>query len=323
MAKSNVPKRTMLRTDRLWMSIKRVARDHGRHWVAVPYVSQGAARRLPLRKGDVLITRFDDRTIASGQTDPREILKYLRSEVEVHNCVNLHAKVYVSDIRAVVGSANLSRNSEEWLREAGTESSEPKYLSTAKAFVESLRGEVIGVDFAKKKISLYRPPKGEGRGKQNNPNGATLWVVNVEVEKELSREDSVAAEAARKKATFRLQDKKRFALENIRYSTDWQVKEGDYVVQNVVDGRMHYLEAPARANTVHRYRRGTRVQLMVVIEERKRLRTRTRRQLQRWMRGSGVTLRLPRKFRKVRNTAARRALFRLWPGVEEVTRAGK
>ena len=110
--------------EKLWSSIHRVPSDPGKHWVAVPYVSQGAAQRLPLRKGDVLITRFDDRTIRSGQTDPREILKYLHREVEVHHCAELHAKVYVSARRSVICSANLSGNSEVSLKEAGVVSTE-------------------------------------------------------------------------------------------------------------------------------------------------------------------------------------------------------
>jgi hypothetical protein len=318
--KNKRPKRTALVTDRLWKSIKRAARDRGSHWVAVPYVSQGAARRFPLRKGDVLITRFDDRTISSGQTDPREILKYLRRGVEVHNCVELHAKVYVSALRAVVASANLSRNSEEWLKEAGTESLEPKLLSAARSFVESLRGEIIGVDFAKKKVALYKPPKGQGGGKQIKPARAALWVVNVEVDENLSGEDKAAAEWAGDTAKAKLRDVKRFQIVRIRYPGDWTVKEGDYVVRYFSGGRDASLEAPARANTIHRYVRHGRAQLMVIMEERRRLRTRTPMQLRRWLRARGATLRLPQTFRKVRNAAARRALFQLWPGVEEVTR---
>jgi hypothetical protein len=81
-------------------AIKRVARDKGQHWVAVPYVSPGAAKRLPLKRGDVLITRFDDATIMAGQTDPTEIARYIRKGVKVHNEPWLHAKVYVAPKRA-------------------------------------------------------------------------------------------------------------------------------------------------------------------------------------------------------------------------------
>jgi hypothetical protein len=100
---------------RTWAAIKRVARDKGRHWVTVPYVSPGAAKRLPLKSGDVLITRFDDAAIKAGQTDPTEIARYIRKGVEVHNEPWLHAKVYVSPKRAVICSANVSANSEDGL----------------------------------------------------------------------------------------------------------------------------------------------------------------------------------------------------------------
>ena len=308
----------MLLTDGLWKAIKRVARDRGSHWVAVPYVSQGASRRLPLRRGDVLITRFDDRTIASGQTDPREILRYVRGGVEVHNCIELHAKVYVSALRAVVASANLSRNSETWLKEAGTESSEPMFLLAARSFVESLRGEAIGIASARKKISLYRPPLGEGGTRHTKPVGAALWIVNVELEGKVSGEHKAATQLAKQMASSKLKDAKRFELTTIRYSADWPVKEGDYVVQRTLDGRRLSFEAPARANVIHRYSVHGRTQLMVVIEERKRLRTRTPLQLQRRLQARGAKLQMPQTFGKVRNAVARRALFQLWPRVEEM-----
>jgi hypothetical protein len=34
-----------------WAAIKRVVRDTGQHWAAAPYVSPGAAKRLPLKRG--------------------------------------------------------------------------------------------------------------------------------------------------------------------------------------------------------------------------------------------------------------------------------
>jgi len=73
-------------TKRLSTSFKHTVKDTGQRWMAVPYVSQGAAKQLQHRQGDVLITRFDDRTIKSGQTDPREILGYLRRGIEAHHC---------------------------------------------------------------------------------------------------------------------------------------------------------------------------------------------------------------------------------------------
>ena len=223
-------------------------------------------------------------------------------------------------MRAVVASANLSRNSEEWLKEAGTESVEPKFLSAARSFVESLRGEIIGIDFAKKKISLYKPPKGEGGGGQKKPVGPALWVVNVEIEKVRSEEDKTADTLAENKAKSKLRDVNRFQLERIRYPADWPVKVGDYVVQHVLDGRKKYFAAPARANTIHRYVSRHRAQLVVVIEERKRLRARTPLQLRQWLRSRSLKFRVPATFKNVKRATLRRALFQLWPTMEEVTR---
>ena len=83
--------------------IRRIPDDPGRHYVAVPYLSGDATRRLNLQQGDILVTCFDDQNIKSGAVSPAEVLKYLRRGVEVHHCSDLHAKVYVSGRRAVVG----------------------------------------------------------------------------------------------------------------------------------------------------------------------------------------------------------------------------
>ncbi len=71
----------------------RAGRDSGRHWVAAPYLSTGAAKRLRLGKRDVLVTHFDDAAIMAGQTDPREILQYMRKRVRTRYLTQMDAAV--------------------------------------------------------------------------------------------------------------------------------------------------------------------------------------------------------------------------------------
>src|SRR5262245_39297241 len=49
---------TFLSND-IWPRLRKLARSRGRAVVAVPFLGTGAANRLALRRGDVLVTKFD------------------------------------------------------------------------------------------------------------------------------------------------------------------------------------------------------------------------------------------------------------------------
>jgi hypothetical protein len=302
-----------------WAAIKRVARDKGRHWVAVPYVSPGAATRLPLKRGDVLITRFDDATIMAGQTDPTEIERYIRNGVEVHNEPWLHAKVYVSPKRAVICSANVSANSEDGLLEAGMEIANRRVISDARRFVQELRGSIIGRQFARGKVKLFRSG-GQARRAMalpKMPASHSLWIVA------LSRNDATVQEvtAARRskiKAVSRMKDKDAFRLDDFTFFAKWPAKVGDYVVQIVTDRRHVLVEAPAQITVIEPFANKYGNSLSVVVEMRKRLRTRSLAQLDAAVRPD-TSKKFPRvgRFQQVRNDALRRAILKQWPNVAE------
>jgi hypothetical protein len=302
-----------------WAAIKRVARDKGQHWVAVPYVSPGAAKRLPLKRGDVLITRFDDATIMAGQTDPTEIARYIRNGVEVHNEPWLHAKVYVSPKRAVICSANVSANSEDGLLEAGLEIAHRRVIGDARRFVQELRGNIVGLAFARSKIQLFRSG-GQARRAMALPKAPashTLWIVRLEIRAHNANEDA-AAQRATTKAIARMKDKEAFRLEDFTFFGKWPAQVGDYVVQIVKDGKEVFVEAPAQILVIHPFANKYGQSLSVVVEMRKRVRTRSLSEMDAAVRPS-TSEKFPRvgRFRQVRNDALRRAILGQWPKVAE------
>jgi hypothetical protein len=302
-----------------WAAIRRVARDKGQHWVAAPYISPGASKRLPLRRGDVLITRFDDAAIKAGQTDPTEIARYIRNGVEVHNEPWLHAKVYVSRKRAVICSANVSSNSEEGLMEAGLEVTNRRVIADARRFVQELRGSIIGLAFARSKIKLFRSG-GQARRAMalpKAPPGHSLWIVGLRTG-DSTDEESAASHLSKIKAISRMKDKEAFRLDEFTFFPKWPAKVGDYVVQVVTDGRRSYIEAPAQITVIDRFANKYGDSLSVVVEMRKRVRTRSLAQLDAAVRPH-TSRRFPRveRFRKVRNDALRKAIMREWPKVTE------
>jgi hypothetical protein len=302
-----------------WAAIKRVARDKGRHWVAAPYVSPGAGKRLPLESRDVLVTRFDDGAIKAGQTDPTEIARYIRKGVEVHNEPWLHAKVYVSPKRAVICSANVSANSESGLMEAGLEITNRRVIGDARRFVQELRGSIIGLEFAKSKVKLFRSG-GQARRAMKLPKapaGHALWIVSLEVRTHNEHEEA-AVRRAKTKAIERMKDKEAFRLEDFTFFGMWPAQVGDYVVQIVRDGRQVFVEAPAQITVIEPFANKYGNSLGVVVEMRKRVRTRSFVQMDAAVRPD-TSKRFPRvdRFRRVRNDALRKAILREWPKVAE------
>jgi hypothetical protein len=304
-----------------WAAIKRVARDKGPHWVAVPYVSSGAAKRLPLKPGDVLITRFDDATIMAGQTDPREIARYIRDGVEVHNEPRLHAKVYVSPNRAVICSANVSGNSENGLIEAGVESAHRGVIGDARRFVQELRGSIVGLEFARSKVKLFRSG-GQARGRATNippkaPAGHSLWIVTLH-RSDATVQEVAAARRSKIKAVSRMKDKEAFRLDDFTFFGKWPAQVGDYVVQIVRDGRRAYVEAPAQILVIEPFANKYGDSVSVVVEMRKRVRTRSLVQMDAAVRPD-TSKRFPRvgRFRLVRTDALRRSILKQWPRVAE------
>src|SRR5437773_1478451 len=125
----------------LWEHIVQLAKKAKRRYVAVAYLGTGAADMLPLGRRDLLVTDASLAAVRAGQTNPQTILDLLARGVVVHSCPALHAKVFVFDKSAIVGSANLSHHSQNGLLEAAILTREPSAVAEARAFVQSLAGE--------------------------------------------------------------------------------------------------------------------------------------------------------------------------------------
>jgi hypothetical protein len=130
--------------------------------VAVAYVSQGAATLLPLRRGSRLVVDASEAAVRCGQTDPRELLRYFRTGVEVYSRPRLHAKVFAFLNVAFVGSTNVSSRSAHHLLEAAVVLRSKKAVAEAGAFVRQIAQSPLGEEFLKKLAGIYRPPRVPG-----------------------------------------------------------------------------------------------------------------------------------------------------------------
>lgn len=134
--------------------------------VAVAYVGQGATRLLRLRAGSKLVVDASEAAVRSGQTDPRELLKYFNKGVDVFSKPRLHAKVFAFKDVAFVGSTNVSNRSANVLTEAAVALSGSAAVAQARRFVLDVATAPMGKEFLKKLVKIYRPPRVPGGGKR-------------------------------------------------------------------------------------------------------------------------------------------------------------
>jgi len=165
--------------DNLWSEITLLAKRSQHRFVAVAYLGKDATRLLPLRRGDVLVVDMSLSAIKAGQTNPYEIEKYLKRGVEVHSCPNLHAKVFVFDSKAIIGSANVSRNSQNNLVEVALLTTDKAIVNSARAFVISQMGELITPTYTENCKKLFRPSKRVGGGGKRRSNHPRLWIQRL------------------------------------------------------------------------------------------------------------------------------------------------
>jgi hypothetical protein len=215
-----------------------LARQRGPKFVAVPFIGTGAGERLPLAKGDLLVTKIDESAVKAGLIKPDEVSDYIKKGVEVHHVKNLHAKVFVFPEMVVVGSTNLSASSELHLLEAALLTNHPKIRSDCEAFVCSLRGDLVGLEFTNKLRRLYRPPRGIfgqlKKSRQPEPVlQSELWAVKL-VEEPRTRFESEQVHKGRLAASRHIKNTKFFALEDFLWPRDGflkRLKLGDRLLQ--------------------------------------------------------------------------------------------
>jgi hypothetical protein len=116
---------------------------------AVAYVGDGALGMLPVKAGDVVVVNGSREALASGATSARVLRAWFERDVHVYVHETLHAKVFVAGRTAFVGSANVSaRASQDSTIEAAVQTTDPRVVADARAFVRRLAGDATAVSEA-------------------------------------------------------------------------------------------------------------------------------------------------------------------------------
>jgi hypothetical protein len=288
--------------------------------VAVAYFGQGASKLLPLKKGSVLVLNFSEGAIKRGTVCPAEVLSLIKKGVEVHSVDNLHAKVFVIGQNAFVGSTNVSKGSAGTLIEAIAHDTSRSFVSQARRFVNSLRGEHISAEEAAEMQKLYRPPRmagGRVKGsiqKINLPLHGRTWLIQL-VRGNRTEEADSACKKGRPIAKKLLSSTTRFEEEDFGWFGGKLLKHGkpnDRVIQVLKesDGRI-MVSPPERLLHFQKYKnqRG-RDNFIVFLEKPKGLR---RKPIHQVTKSLGLNKGALRRSRLLNDARLVHSLFQLWP----------
>lgn len=127
----------------LWNRLRTLAKSAKKRYAAIAYVTDDT--KIAFGKGDVLIIDASDEAIRSGQTSAAVLKAAWKRKAQIVSVTRLHAKVYIFDKYAVIGSANLSKESER-RTEAALVTDQPTIVSAARVLIDRLKDEGEAVD---------------------------------------------------------------------------------------------------------------------------------------------------------------------------------
>lgn len=225
----------------IWKVIERIAMKAARRSAAVAYLT--SERHVRFETGDLLIVDASDAVIAGGGTSATILDRLHRRGVRLYSIAGLHAKVYLFDTAAVIGSANLSVNSSS-LIEVAVVTDQPDAVSGVAFLIESLRqhprAKRIGASFVERALAIPVAKRRVVRGGIGDdkllavPDPRT-WIIGVSPvdEERFPTEKTDAAKGTKRVA--KLLDIDEGNVEWIRYPRSWrfarEARAGDNVIQ--------------------------------------------------------------------------------------------
>ncbi|MDV6277495.1 phospholipase D family protein [Rhodococcus erythropolis] len=228
-----------------WPHITRAIRTRGPRYAAIPYLGHLAPELLPLRSGDLLIVNASTAAIRAHATSPAVLAHYLSKGVRILSSSTLHAKVIVTNQRAVIGSANASENS-TFAHEAVVISDDPQVVADSRAFIsnidETTAVDQIFIDNAAREWAVGRavPIPGITGRMQNLDNDFLPTPTNRVFTRQVSDHEgrsSVRIAAVKQLSTKHLSGNPsvRYRLETLRLGKPSSMARGDVVIRVSTD----------------------------------------------------------------------------------------
>lgn len=302
----------------VWQALRKAFGEGRKAQVAVAFLGQGSFARMPLTAGSVLVVNANIDVVKSGQTDPRELLKYVNAGVRVFTHASLHAKVYVIGRAAFVGSANVSFNSESKLVESALLCSDTATVRKAREFVMGLAIERLGPEALRQLQKHYRPPKlfvqgartSKTKARQtNHPLAVALATCDWtdEAREANNKGEPIARKKLRNSRDFRIEDFQLIGKRMIQ-----RMQEGRYVYQVLQEGRTTRLHPGGGIVHVEHFKERGRPSIIVYVELRRRRRARKLTSLPAEIKPTSRMLKKLRGIREIKNQQHAAALARLF-----------
>jgi len=254
----------------IWDVIRNYSRKTQKSKVATAYLTSNAFDKVPLKKGDILLVAMCKRNLECGSVNPYEVEKYYNKEVKIYNLDNLHAKIFLFGNIVVIGSSNLTSNSEN-LVEAGIITDSSKVILAAKQFFKENCIEPISIGYINLCKKWYKPPtfsgiKGKKKSTKFNGQLSNLWVLNTHPIKGDTTKDDILFE--NKKNTFNkhITDKTKYKINRIFYPLKHRVianvKKGDMIIEIHKDKTNTEVYYPCRVIGIIKNKKTNKAQLL-------------------------------------------------------------
>lgn len=219
----------------LWPRLRKLAKGAHKKAAAVAYVTDD--RHVVFDKGDILVTDASDEAIKSGQTSAALLKAAFKRKAQIVSISGLHSKVYVFDNHAIIGSANLSKESER-RTEAALLTDQPTVVSATRLLIDTFKseGEIVDEAFISRIIKLpvtNRTPKPDNSKRKimNDPAPRT-WLVGLKPVQEKDEEKAIAEEGLEEAEKHVSQEDSSVSKIRFRGNSRFrrEAKEGDVVV---------------------------------------------------------------------------------------------
>lgn len=256
-----------LSNDSLWAELNARVKASQRVKAAVAFVGNGGADLLPLKKGDTLVVNLGLQTVKQGATSPKEIQRLIKRGVQLFTRSNLHAKFFICDDALLVGSANISNNSQKVLDEAASLTTDKVAVRRAEDFFSKLCTEPVRPDYLKLCLENYRPPVFNPVGKtdksvrQKRVVEAKLWFIGGLRYRDVPEAEDSSASGIQEEAAKRLQHSKGTHADYVhnsskpRYFDD--IRVGDWIVTCIADSEgQRFVHSPQQVLGHESYSRG-------------------------------------------------------------------
>lgn len=255
-------------TKNIWTELtKAVKQSETKSMVAVAYFAKNAAKMLPLNKGSVLVVNASLQNLKCGSICPDDLLELYYKGVHIYSHEYLHAKLYIIGSSLYCGSANVSPNSANNLKEVLLKTNNKEAINDAKTFIKTLSNRIeLGEEEIIRMNQFYNPPKNFGiRNKSDNSNSSNFYIVNLRT-RPWSEKEQQEADKGRETANKNRINKSRHRVDEFSWGSKVSFKKGDTILQITKEDDKKYVTPIGKLIHIRKWSNGKSTRHICFVE---------------------------------------------------------